>query len=293
MTHGHRTSSRSVLAKLAVALLAVSAARCGMWRQEARAARQERQWRARGPRRSAGESGLADAGKPVRGGKLIYGLEAETGGGYCLAEGQLAISGIMVARAFYDTLTVPNDKGEYVPYLAKSVTHDADYKTWTITLRDGIKFHDGTPLTAEVVKNNIDAYRGKYPGRIVAAVLVRAQQHRLGRRRTGDARPSWSRRRSRGWPSPPTSTAPAGSGIMAQAQLDDKKTCDRKLIGTGPFKFESWQVEPVAQGPPPTPTTGRRRPTASRTPTSTRSSSGRSPRSAQRVNALAERRRST
>ena len=30
-------------------------------------------------------------------------------------------------------------------------------------------------------------------------------------------------------------------GIMAQAQLDDKKTCDRKLIGTGPFEFESWQ----------------------------------------------------
>ena len=29
-------------------------------------------------------------------------------------------------------------------------------------------------------------------------------------------------------------------GIMAQAQLDDDKTCDRELIGTGPFKFEEW-----------------------------------------------------
>ena len=50
-----------------------------------------------------------------------------------------------------------------MPYLAKSVDHDSTYKTWTIKLRENIKFHDGTPLTAEVVKNNIDAFRGKYP----------------------------------------------------------------------------------------------------------------------------------
>ena len=30
-------------------------------------------------------------------------------------------------------------------------------------------------------------------------------------------------------------------GIMAQAQLDDKNTCPTKPIGTGPFKFVSWQ----------------------------------------------------
>ena len=59
--------------------------------------------------------------------------------------------------AIYDTLTVPNTKDEMVPYLAKSVTPDATYTTWTITLRDGIKFHDGTPLDADAVSQNIDA----------------------------------------------------------------------------------------------------------------------------------------
>ena len=34
-------------------------------------------------------------------------------------------------------------------------------------------------------------------------------------------------------------------GIMAQAQLDDDETCDRKLIGTGPFKFENWSPNAV------------------------------------------------
>ena len=47
----------------------------------------------------------------------------------------LAISGIMIVDAVYDTLTVPNTKGKMVPYLAQSVTHDPTYTQWTITLR--------------------------------------------------------------------------------------------------------------------------------------------------------------
>ena len=80
-----------------------------------------------------GESGGGDqdeqteeAGTPTPGGKVTYALEAETSGGWCLAEGQLAISGIQVARAVYDTLTVPNEKAEYVPFLAESVEANDD-----------------------------------------------------------------------------------------------------------------------------------------------------------------------
>ena len=29
-------------------------------------------------------------------------------------------------------------------------------------------------------------------------------------------------------------------GIMAQAQLDDTRSCDRNLIGTGPFMLTDW-----------------------------------------------------
>ena len=81
-------------------------------------------------------------------------------GGFCLPEAQLAISGEMVVRAIYDTLTIPNSEGEYVPYLAESVTPNDDFTEWTIKLRDGVKFHDGIDADAEVVKNNLDAYRG-------------------------------------------------------------------------------------------------------------------------------------
>ena len=184
-----------------------------------------------------GESGLKDAGAPKRGGTLIYGLEGETEGGYCLPTGQLAISGMMIVRALYDTLTVPNAEGEYVPYLAKSIEHSDDYKTWTIGLRDGIKFHDGTVLDATVVKNNLDAYRGKDKRR--TALLFGFVLENIDTVTANDpltvtvtTKVPWV-----GFPAYLYSSSRLG--MMAQAQLDSD-SCTTELIGTGPFELVSW-----------------------------------------------------
>lgn len=183
-----------------------------------------------------GESGLADAGDPVRGGTLLYGVEADTGS-YCLAEGQLAISGMMVVRALYDTLTVPNAEGDYVPYLAKSVEPNETYDEWTITLREGIKFHDGSDLTAEVVKNNLDAYRGKYEGR--SSLLFTFVLSNID---TVEATDPLTVKVTtvKPWVAFPAFLfSSSRMGIMAQAQLD-AEDCGTKLIGTGPFQLSSW-----------------------------------------------------
>ncbi len=185
---------------------------------------------------SAGE----DVGKPQRGGSVTYALEAETTGGWCMPEAQLAISGIMVARTIYDTLTAPNSKGEYVPNLAKSVEPNEDFTKWTIGLRDGIKFHDGSPLTAQVVKNNLDAYRGKYPAR-AALLFIFVLQNVKSVDITGEMEVTVTTIKP--WVAFPWVLFASGRlGIIAQAQLDDTSTCDTKLIGTGPFKIESWKV---------------------------------------------------
>jgi peptide/nickel transport system substrate-binding protein len=189
---------------------------------------------------SGGDDDDADAGAPQYGGRLVYGLEAETTNGWCLPEGQLAIAGIQVARSIYDTLTVPNGDGEFVPFLAESVTSNPDFTEWTIALRPGITFHDGSPLTAEVVKHNLDAYRGQYPGRtsllfqfVLANIAHVDVVDPLTVRVTTDLP----------WSSFPSFLYSSGRlGIIAQSQLDDAENCATDLVGTGPFKLVEWQV---------------------------------------------------
>jgi peptide/nickel transport system substrate-binding protein len=49
----------------------------------------------------------------------------------------------------YPTLNSLDESGKPGPYLATSWTTSADKLTWTFKLRDGLKWSDGTPLTAE------------------------------------------------------------------------------------------------------------------------------------------------
>ena len=49
--------------------------------------------------------------------------------------------------------------GQIQPYLAQSVTPNADKTVWTITLRPNVTFSDGSALDATVLKNNLDALK--------------------------------------------------------------------------------------------------------------------------------------
>jgi len=184
------------------------------------------------------ESGMPDDPKPVRGGELVYGLEAETAD-YCLSSAQVAIAGMQVMRAIYDPLTVPNAKGGYSPYLARSLEHDPSYKVWTIRLRANIKFHDGSPLNATVVKNNLDAYRGKYKAR-ESLLFMFALDNIDTVTATDELTVKVTTKVP--WVAFPAHLFNSGRiGIMAQAQLDATKAdCETHPIGTGPFSFVSW-----------------------------------------------------
>lgn len=57
----------------------------------------------------------------------------------------------------YGALTTQQPGGEYVGNLADSWTLSDDGLTWTFTLKDGITFHDGTPLTAADVAFTLNA----------------------------------------------------------------------------------------------------------------------------------------
>lgn len=57
-----------------------------------------------------------------------------------------------------ETLVKANEKGEIVPWLAESWEFSADGLEYTIKLRQGVKFSDGTPFDAAAVKYNIDRF---------------------------------------------------------------------------------------------------------------------------------------
>src|SRR3546814_16604603 len=95
-----------------------------------------------------------DEGAPTPGGDLVYALEAENSGGYCLPEAQLAISGMQVARTIYATLTAPAAEGNIQPFLAESADGNQPFDPWTITVREGVTFHAGPPPAATYVPHH-------------------------------------------------------------------------------------------------------------------------------------------
>lgn len=67
--------------------------------------------------------------------------------------------GLIVLRQMYDTLTQYKEgSAEIEPGLATTWQANDDATEWTFTLREGVRFHDGTPVTAEAVKFNIDRW---------------------------------------------------------------------------------------------------------------------------------------
>ncbi len=60
----------------------------------------------------------------------------------------------------FEGLTRFEDKTKVVPALATSWTNP-DNSTWVFKLRQGVKFHDGVTMTAQSVKDSLDATTGK------------------------------------------------------------------------------------------------------------------------------------
>jgi len=91
------------------------------------------------------------AAAPV-GGELRVGLETDL---TSLDPSQAADAPtLLVLRQVFETL-VEHDRGfAVVPRLAAAAERSADGRTWTLTLRQGVRFHDGSPFDAAAVVFN-------------------------------------------------------------------------------------------------------------------------------------------
>ncbi|GAA2602123.1 ABC transporter substrate-binding protein [Dactylosporangium fulvum] len=96
----------------------------------------------------------AAAGGPVQGGSLTWAVETEPIT-FNPHQYQQAKARLLVWNSFESLLT-HDDKGGYLPWLAKSYDVSADGLTYTLKLRDDVTFHDGEKFNAAAVKANLD-----------------------------------------------------------------------------------------------------------------------------------------
>jgi peptide/nickel transport system substrate-binding protein len=100
-------------------------------------------------------STAAQAGQGNPTNRMIYGLTILPSGfdPHINASSELGIP----LRQVYDTLVYRDPQtGEFVPGLATSWTVSDDGLVYTFSLRQGVKFHDGTPFNAQAVAANLD-----------------------------------------------------------------------------------------------------------------------------------------
>jgi peptide/nickel transport system substrate-binding protein len=70
-----------------------------------------------------------------------------------------SVYGRVIFAALCDKLIDTSADGGFQPQLATQWTWSTDNKSLTLKLREGVVFHDGTPMDAEAVKANLERYR--------------------------------------------------------------------------------------------------------------------------------------
>ncbi|WP_156158974.1 ABC transporter substrate-binding protein [Demequina gelatinilytica] len=146
------TITRGIGAAAAVALLGLSLAACASSGEE------------------AGSSESAAPLAAVDGGSLVYASDVQpiTGGlDPYLAS---AFANMNATVQIYEPLLAKDADGTIIPWLAES-WEQVDDLTYTFTLRDGVTFSDGSPLTVEDVIFSIESMRASAAGAANFATL--------------------------------------------------------------------------------------------------------------------------
>jgi len=181
-----------------------------------------------------GRNGISKA-KPKRGGALVFGTTSEVGG-FNPTSARYTNVGVMYARTVFDPLAILTADGGWEPYLAKSITPNADYTSWTITLRPTVVFHDTTPCDGAALLANFEAqYSAFLTGIILKPIVATYKQ-------TGTLSVQMNLKSP--WVPLPYYLCGGIGGqpayIMAPAMINAPTGGTDHPIGTGPFKFTKW-----------------------------------------------------
>ncbi len=137
------------------------------------------------------------------------------------------------AMMAYDTLFGTDANNAVSPQMLEGHTVDADGKTWNLTLRDGLKFHDGTPVLARDCAASIKrwANRDNY-GKTIASLTDEM---------SAPDDKTISIRLKRPFPLLAAALGKGGSSVCAimpeRLAAGDPTKPITEVIGSGPYKF--------------------------------------------------------
>jgi len=150
----------------------------------------------------------------------------------------LGIAGNRNSYPALEPLIVTDEQERIQPWLATGWDISPDGKTITLTLRENVKFHDGTPFNAEAVKYNLEAVRDAnlsgtaFLTNLVSINVLDEYNLQLNLEETDS---TFLLR-----------IAGGGLGMMASPTAMAKEATAENMaelhcVGTGPFVFDSWQ----------------------------------------------------
>ena len=104
-------------------------------------------------------SSVAPSSGPIAGGTLDIAVAAAPTK-WAPNAGPWTTDELQAARAIYDRLMVRDSNDRPVPELLSKITANSTFTLWTMAIRPGVTFSDGTPLTSEIVAFNLRAQLG-------------------------------------------------------------------------------------------------------------------------------------
>ena len=175
--------------------------------------------------------------EPKYGGALSLGIEYKLFGFDAIQTRLFTVSAQTAGHLIMERLFNVDEKGDIIPMLGRSMTPSEDGKTWAIQLRQGVRFHDGTPFNADAVvhhwqriMNPKNRYRGMGSLRAIVAV-EKADEFTVNFR----LKHPWE-------PFPRLlATRKAMAFWVPSPKAVDAGTQNRSPVGTGPFIFKSWK----------------------------------------------------
>ena len=102
------------------------------------------------------DSTIAAPSGPVDGGTLDIAVAAAPSK-WAPNSGPWTTDELQAARAVYDRLMVRDSNDQPVPELLSKAAANSNFTSWTLVVREGVTFSDGSPLTSEVVAFNLRA----------------------------------------------------------------------------------------------------------------------------------------